>query len=260
MRITSLAHVTAFFFEIGKRSRKWKLFLGLSLLPVLMAFVVKVLQAFSLGRSVPGLYIFNSIIMAFYLQFLILILSLFIGTSVCSEELENKTLTYLTTRPVAKPEIIIGKYVAYLMFAILMTVVGVVLSFLVLNITDLTDASLYQILIRDMTVLSLGLAAYTAFFTFIGTFLKKSILFGLVFSFGWENVIQYFPGSTQKFAIAHYLKSLLPSEPTGRFSFLLFRLEPTSKGTAVVMLVFLTAVFLTLACLIFTGKEYILEE
>ena len=36
--------------------------------------------------------------------------------------------------------------------------------------------------------------AYTALFTFLGTFLKKSILIGLAFGFGWETVIQYFPG------------------------------------------------------------------
>jgi ABC-2 type transport system permease protein len=99
-----------------------------------------------------------------------------------------------------------------------------------------------------------------AFFTLIGTFLKKSIMFGLLFSFGWENVIQYFPGSTQKFAIAHYLKSLLPTPTTERFSFLLFRLEPTSPAAAVAILLFLTALFLALACLIFSSKEYILQD
>jgi hypothetical protein len=141
-----------------------------------------------------------------------------------------------------------------------MTAVGVVFSFLVLNVNVLLDFSLYKILFRDVAVLSLGLVCYTAFFTFIGTFLKRSIMFGLIFSFGWENVIQYFPGSTQKFAIIHYLKSLLPPVSSGRFSFLLFRLEPSAPGTAVFMLFLLTSVFLALACLLFTLKEYILED
>jgi ABC-2 type transport system permease protein len=101
---------------------------------------------------------------------------------------------------------------------------------------------------------------YTAFFTFIGTILKKSIMFGLIFSFGWENVIQYFPGSTQKFTIVHYLKSLLPSVSRGRFSFLLFRLEPSSTGTSIFMLFLIAAVFIVLACVLFTYKEYILKD
>jgi len=85
-------------------------------------------------------------------------------------------------------------------------------------------------------------------------------MFGLIFSFGWENVIQYFPGSTQRFAIVHYLKSLLPTPSSGRFSFLLFRLEPTPPYLAVIMLFLITAVFLGLACFMFHYKEYILEE
>jgi len=89
----------------------------------------------------------------------------------------------------------------------------------------------------------------------------KSILFEGIFCFGWENVIQYFPGSTQRFDIVHYLKSLLPYlGGGGRFSFLTFRLEPTRPGLAVLALFLITAFFLGLACLLFSQKEYILED
>jgi ABC-2 type transport system permease protein len=256
----SVKDVFVFFFSLVRKVRKTKIFFFISFLPVFMAFIVKFSQIFSLARNIEGIYIFNNMIMAFYMQFLILILALFYGTSVSSEELEGKTLTYLTTRPVSKSAIIIGKYVSYTVLIIIMTTVGVVFSFLVLNLNELYELSLYKILLRDVAVLGLGLMCYTAFFTFVGTILKRSIMFGLIFSFGWENVIQYFPGSTQKFTIVHYLKSLLPSSSTGRFSFLLFRLEPSSTGTAIFMLFLISAVFLVLACVLFTFKEYILED
>jgi len=225
-----------------------------------MAFVVKFSQIFQLSRDIEGIYIFNNMIIAFYLQFLILILALFYGSSVMSEELEGKTLTYLTTRPISKSAIIVGKYLAYTMMIVFMVTLGVAFSFLVLNLSELRSVSLYKILFRDVAVLALGLMCYTAFFTFIGTILKKSIMFGLIFSFGWENVIQYFPGSTQKFTIVHYLKSLLPSVSRGRFSFLLFRLEPSSPAAAIFMLFLIAAVFIILACALFTYKEYILKD
>ena len=90
--------------------------------------------------------------------------------------------------------------------------------------------------------------------------MKRAIFFGLLFCFGWENVIQYFPGSTQRLAIAHYLKSFLPASSSGRFSILTFRLEPTRTGLALVMLFVITATLLALACLFFTKKEYILDD
>jgi len=258
--LTSIKQVFSFFFSLGKQARKTKAFYLLSFLPVLISFVIKFALIFSEHRDIQGIYIFTNIIMAFYLQFLILVLALFFGTSVCSEEVEGKNLTYLVTRPIPKMSIILGKYAAYTLLTIFMTVVGVVISFVILNLGDLLDFSLYKILLKDIAVLSLGLMCYMAFFTFFGTFLKKSIMFGLIFSFGWENVIQYFPGSTQRFAIAHYLKSLLPAPTTGRFAFLIFRLEPTSPAMSVFMLFLITMVFLALACLLFSYKEYILED
>jgi ABC-2 type transport system permease protein len=102
--------------------------------------------------------------------------------------------------------------------------------------------------------------AYTALFTFLGTLLKKSILIGLAFGFGWETVIQYFPGSTQRFSIVHYLKSLLPYYSPGKYSILMFRLEPTGPLAAVLTLFLITAVFLGLACLVFSLKEYMFED
>lgn len=232
----------------------------ISFVPVIMAFIIKFNRVFSERSSIDSLYFFSNMIVVFYLQFLILILALFFGTSIISEELEGKSLAYLTTRPVSKAAIILGKYAAYASLVILMTAAGVVISFLVLNVNRLLDFSIYRILLRDVAVLSLGIICYTAFFTFIGAFLKRSIMFGLIFSFGWENVIQYFPGSTQRFSIVHYLKSLLPVQTGGRFSFLLFRLEPSSVGMALFMLFLLTGVFLGLACLLFYLKEYIVED
>jgi ABC-type transport system involved in multi-copper enzyme maturation permease subunit len=256
----SVREVFSFFLFFGKKARRTRVFFLIGFLPVVMAMVFKFDQVFSHKTYIDELYIFSNIIMTFYLQFLILILALFYGTSVCSEEIEGKTLTYLVTRPVSKSAVILGKYFAYILLVILMVVVGMIFSFLILNTSHLLDFSAYRLLLRYLGVLSLGLVSYTAFFTLFGTFLKRSILFGLLFGFGWENVIQYFPGSTQRFAIVHYLKSLLPGSTGGRFSFLMFRLEPTSPGIAIVMLFLMTAVFLGIACLVFTLKEYIFED
>jgi ABC-type transport system involved in multi-copper enzyme maturation permease subunit len=255
----SVINTFSLFLRMGKKSRRTKVFFAISLLPVIIAAIVKLNHVFSSGGGREGIYIFSNIIMAFYLQFLILVLALFFGTSICSEELEGKTLTYLTTRPVPKSAIMLGKYAAYTLLIVFMVVLGVTLSFVLLNMNRLLDFSLYPIFFRDLGVLTLGMICYTAFFAFLGTFLKKSVLFGLLFSFGWENVIQYFPGTTQKFTIVHYLKSLLPGPSTGGFSFLLFRLEPSPTGVSIFMLLLITAVFLSLACLFFSKKEYILD-
>jgi ABC-type transport system involved in multi-copper enzyme maturation permease subunit len=256
----SVGRVFTVFFRQGRKARRTRFFLLFSFLPVAVSLVIKFNQIFSEKPGREGGYLFTNLIMLFYLQMIILIVALFYGTSVCSEEVEGKTLPYLITRPVPRAAVVLGKYAAYTAVMIGMVTLGLVFSFLVLNLDRLLDPSLYGLLGRYLGVLLLGLIAYGAFFSFLGSSLKRSIFFGLLFSFGWENIIQYFPGSTQRLAIAHYLKSFLPPASPGRLSFLTFRLEPTSPGLSLLMLFIVTAAFLALACLFFSKKEYSLED
>jgi ABC-2 type transport system permease protein len=146
-----------------------------------------------------------------------------------------------------------------LMFIMVWT--SLFLSFFIMNGHRLREPGLYLTFLRYAGALGLGILAYTAFFAFLGTFLKRAILVGLMFGFGWENIIQYFPGSTQKFSLVHYMKSLMPRRPSGGpLSMLLFRLEPTEPAVAVITLVVIAAAFLALACWLFRTKEYLFEE
>lgn len=257
----AVREIFGFFFFLGRRTGKTRVFALLGLIPVALAVIVRIVLH---GRSGDITAVFTEILMVFFLQFYIVILSLFYGTSVVAEEVEGRTLSYLITRPVPKPAIVLGKYAAYALLMFLIVAVSLSLSFFIMNAARLADPSLYLTFLGYLGVLGLGILAYTAFFAFLGTILKRAILVGLVFGFGWENVIQYFPGSTQRFSIVHYLKSLLPYRPAsgggGRLTLLLFRLEPTSPALAVLVLAAIAGVFLALACLLFRMKEYLYEE
>ncbi len=255
----SVRQVFGFFFFLGRRTGKTRVFALLGGIPVVIAVLVRVLAA---GRADDLAAVFSELLMVFFVTFYIVILSLFYGTSIVAEELEGRTLPYLTSRPLSKAGIFLGKYAAYTALMFIMVAASLAVSYFIMNGHRLADADLYLTFLKYAGVLGLGLLAYTAFFAFLGTFLKRAILVGIMFGFGWENVIQYFPGSTQKFSLVHYLKSLLPRQPAagGKFSVLLFRLEPTAPLTAVVSLVLITAVFVGLGCWLFRTKEYLFEE
>jgi ABC-type transport system involved in multi-copper enzyme maturation permease subunit len=258
----AIGRVFAFFFALGRKSGRARTFALLGLIPVALAVVVRIVLR---GREGDIAAVFSEILMVFFLQIYIVILSLFYGTSITAEEVENRTLSYLLTRPVPKTAIVLGKYAAYAALMFAMTAIGLTASFFLLNTARLGDPVLYVTFLKSLGVLGLGILAYTAFFAFLGTVLKRAIILGLVFGFGWETVIQYFPGSTQKFSVVHYLKSLLPYRPVtgggGRgVALLLFRLEPTPPLLAAIALVVIAAVFLALACGIFRAKEFLPED
>lgn len=255
--LRTVREVAAFFLFLGGRARKLRLFVLIALLPVALAILVRIVFA---GRSDEVMSVFRDILMVYDLQFLIVILALFYGTSVVSEEVEGRTLPYLTTRPLSKAGIVLGKYAAFLGLTGGIVLASLAASYLIMNAPRLGTLQAWTALLRYGAVLGLGLAAYMALFTFLGAVLKKSILIGLAFGFGWETVIQYFPGSTQRFSIVHYLKSLLPYHSPGKYSILMFRLEPTAPPVAVLALVLIAAAFLGLACLAFSLKEYMPED
>lgn len=256
-----ILRVFSFYFFLGKKSGRARTFFLLSSVPVLMVLIIRTYRLAGHWTE-DGQVVFQNFLMVFFLQFLIVLLGLFYGSSIVVEELDNRTLPYLTSRPVRRMAIILGKYLAYLSLTTIMLFSAVFLSYLILNLDaefrlkNLGTVGQYAI------VLWLGLAAYLAFFSFLGTWLKKPILVGLAFGFGWESVIQYFPGTTQKLSVAHYLKSLLPqyASSSGKFGFLFIRLEPTGPLLAVIILIAIITVFLALACLFFSLKEYLFED
>lgn len=259
----SVVRVFRHYLRLVRKAKRTRIFAALCLLPVLLAVILRGQALANPGGGFDGLAAFGNIIVSFGLQFLVLILALFYGTSVVSEEVEGKTLTYLTTRPLPKRAIVLGKYGAFVLVLMMFVLVSTLAAFFILVADRLDYGQAWAFLGKSLAALSLGVVCYTAFFTLVGTFLKKSVLFGFFFAFGWENIVQYLPGSTQKFTIMHYLKSLLPAvgeTGSGVLSFLMFRLEPSPAGTAVAALLVLTAIFLTAAVRIFSRKEYLFDE
>lgn len=258
----SFGSAFSFFAFAVRKSRRSRVFLVISLLPAVAAAVIALGGLLMPDAGIDGPSAFGGVIMGFELQVLVLVLALFYGSSICSEEVEGRTLTYLTTRPVPKPALLLGKFAAVVLMLVVFVSAGLVLAFVFLNAGRLGDGAAWLRMARSAAVLSLGLLCYTALFALAGTFLKRPILIGLFFGFGWESVVQYFPGATQRFTVMHYLKSLLPvaERPGGKLSFLIYRLEPSPPAAAVAVLVGLTAVFLAAAAVIFSKKEYLFED
>lgn len=251
--------IFAAFLRSGLRARRTRLFILLGLLPALLMIAVRLLEGSGAVEAGASGQFFSHLMLSLYFQLLIPVLALFFGSGVVNEELDNKTLVYLTSVPVRRRDVLLGKYLAAFLLAALLVVAGFLLSFLASAIERLGDPDAWGELGLFVGTALLALLCYSALFTALGAFMKKSILLGLFFVFGWESVVQYFPGVTQKFTIVHWIKSLLPLPP-GQSSFLVFQLQPSPPLQSVLTLLVLGALFLVLAVLIFERKEYILSD
>ena len=81
------------------------------------------------GIRVGGPGIFGLMIWFLFLRFIVPILGIFYGTSLIADEVEDKTITYLFTRPISRSAVLVGKYLAYLASTVLIVLPSVMLVY-----------------------------------------------------------------------------------------------------------------------------------
>jgi ABC-2 type transport system permease protein len=238
--------------------------------PVLIALIIRIVTALNVpalrvnGVPLAGASIFGLMIWFLFLRFIVPVLGIFYGTSLMADEIEDKTITYLFTRPIPRSAVLIGKYLAYLASTVLIVLPSVMLVyFLVVPIGGGSIAATFPNLIRDLFLLALGLAVYGAVFAAVGAWIKRPVLFGLFFAFGWENVAMLLPGYLKRFTVAFYTQSLVPhAMPSDSLLTILQSVfkESVSAVEAVATLLAVLAVALALATRAVERREYVLEQ
>jgi ABC-type transport system involved in multi-copper enzyme maturation permease subunit len=237
--------------------------------PVAIAAFTRVLATMDLfGPDAPNLRVtgstlFGLMIWVFYLRFTVPVLGVFYGTALMADEIEDKTLTYLFTRPIPRGAVLVGKYLAYLVCTASVVLPSVVLVFWLVAPIRSTLAESFVPLLRDLALLGLGLAVYGAVFAWVGARLKRPLVTGLVFAIGWEPTALVFPGYMRNLTVAHYLQALVPHAmpqdgPLGMLQ-AVFRDAPT-PGRSLLCLAATWAVFLVLAVRAVERREYVLEQ
>jgi ABC-2 type transport system permease protein len=279
MTATPATHSTSFFtgarriFSLSIGEMLWSrrtIFMALVVgSPVLVALVARIVQSAGIaplrvnGVQVDAVSMFGAIIWILFLWFIVPVLGVFYGTSLIADEVDDKTITYLFTRPVRRGAVVVGKYMAYLLCTTLVVLPSVMIVYFLMVPFRQIPASFISLVI-DLGVLGLGLAAYGALFALIGAAIRRPLVVGLVFVFGWELVTLVMPGYLKRFTLAYYLQTLVPhAMPTGDTVSLLqgavFK-EPPSVAVSIGVLVLAIVASLALAARVVEQREYVLEQ
>ena len=212
---------------------------------------------------VPGPVVFGYVMWMLYLTVIVPILGVFYGTSLMADEVEDKTITYLFARPIRRGAVLLGKYLAYVVCTVFVVLPSVVIVYLLIVPINGSLGGSFIDLLKDLALLTMGLAVYGAVFAFIGAKLKRPLLVGLMFIFGWEPAVMAFPGYLKRFTVSYYIQGLVPHAipNTGVVSAIqgLFREVPT-LWTSLFWLTLIWFVFLALGAWVVERREYVLEQ
>jgi len=237
--------------------------------PVLISMFLRLLDALGApvfrvnGMQMAGPAIFGLMIWVFYLRFTIPVLGVFYGTSLIADEVEDKTITYLFTRPIPKGAVLLGKYLAYMACTVFVVLPSVVIVYLCIVPMRGSLGGSFIDLVKDLFLLAIGLAVYGAVFAVIGARFKRPLLVGLIFIFGWEQMALAFPGYLKKFTVAYYLQALVPhAMPNDTVVSLIQGIfhENPSLPEALFWLSAILLSFLWFAAVSVERKEYVLEQ
>jgi len=195
------------------------------------------------GGRVGSADLFDTILWLLFLRFAVPVLGVWYGTSLIADEVEEKTITYLFVRPIRRGAVLLGKYFAYLACTSIVVVAAAALIYAAFMArSSLSESDLA----RYLGVMALGLAAYGAVFAFMGASLKRPLVIGLVFAFGWEQVALLVPGYLRRFTLAYHLESVF---------------RQTASGTSSLFWLFtITSGCLLLATRAVERREYVLDQ
>lgn len=216
----SLLHTTLLLFRIhlGRSflTRRTLLCAALALLPAAIAWT---LAQFS--RRIAAVDIAAHLGWLLMLQVLVPLLALIVGSAVITEEIEDRTITFLLTRPIPRASILLGRWLAALvMLSLLLTLGSALLVWAAstshvtaVGVSPLSDQAADESLLAGGIVAPLlqaallGGAVYSALFAVAGVFFAHPMIVGLAYSFAIEVLLANLPGKNQSLTIQYYLRS-----------------------------------------------------
>ena len=237
------------------RPRRLVAALLLTVLPAAIALLWRSLA--TPGRFAPA-DAYNSLAANLVFGFILTILSVIYGTAVVSQEIEQRTIVYLLTRPVPRWRILLAKFAgSALAITITVCLSALLLALVLYGPTRLGTGQLG----RDLRILPVGALAYGSLFLLFATFLARPLTYGLLFAFGWESWVPNLPGSFARLSLMAHLRALAPHPASARTAGFLDDFAPDiTQGQAWLVLAVVIAASLLGALAVFSAREYAPRE
>ena len=107
-----MGFLITFFLKNGLRSRRTIWLAILTLFPVGVSVLLLLLKELFAQDNVTVSALYPQVSLFLYLHFLLPLMAVFIGTATIADEVEDRTLPYLITRPVPRWTIVLAKVLA----------------------------------------------------------------------------------------------------------------------------------------------------
>jgi ABC-2 type transport system permease protein len=127
------------------------------------------------------------------------------SATIVSQEVEQKTIVYLLTRPTSRATIIFSRYVGGV---VVVALLGMFMQFCT-GLGAYGPAELGQgVFYRDLLAIAIGSAAYMAVFLLISLLVNRAMLFCILYTFGYETATGNLPGESYYASIMAHMQGI----------------------------------------------------
>ena len=196
--------------------------------------------------------IYAGIFQFFYLRAVIFFGCMGIFSNLFRGEMLEKTLHYYYLTPMRRELLVVGKYLAGLLVALVLFVSSTALAFLTIarHFGQAWTDYLYHgpgmsQLGSYMLVAALGCVGYGAVFLLCGMLFRNPLIPAIVV-FVWENLNPFLPALLKKISVIFYLRSMCPVEVPvpPPFSIMVIDADPTPMWLALPGLILLSMIII----------------
>lgn len=169
-------------------ARKTLVLFCVQLLPVIFASI------YVFTQNVDSLSMFSDTVEGVVFYFLIPLAAIFYGGPVLVDEMEGRTLTYLTLRPVPKPVLYLGKWLAATTVAVGLVLIPMIALLIIVLLASGGEVGMslttsFQIFFASIA----GMACFTAIFAALGALAGKSLFAGVLYFVIFEIIFAALP-------------------------------------------------------------------
>ncbi|MBK7877379.1 MAG: ABC transporter permease subunit [Planctomycetes bacterium] len=195
------------------------------------------------------------------LQVIVPVLALVAGSAAVAEEVEDRTITFLFSRPLPRASVLLGRWSAILVF---LTVLLAASTWLLLAAAGRAKGPPLDDGIREplLAAVLAGGAVYSALFAVLGVFVRSPVIVGLGYAFAIEGFLANMPAGTQSLTIQYYLRSMIAGLGSSQWSavegFASTSFEPLPRALTTLSIVLVAA--LALGAWRITRREFVLSS
>lgn len=244
-RVAPVMMLTLRQFAAGKIAR---VSVVLSLLPALFAAIYLIRPS---GRAPYTVLI--DLFRNLWAPTLLPIVALLLATAAFGNEIEDRTLPYLTSKPAPRLRIVAEKWMATVLVALPALLLGLAVTTLIASRGPVETASrvaapadLWPLLGAMAGATAAGVLLLTAIFLLVGLVIPRALLAGMVYVFAWESLLGRFLPGVQSLSARNVAESVfvgLLGDPSVKLE------DPTSLGRALLVVMVAVVASLLLATL-----------